>query len=29
VYPLEECLKKLFDLEGAMPVANWKVSAKA
>ncbi|TEB23064.1 hypothetical protein FA13DRAFT_1715607 [Coprinellus micaceus] len=25
VYPLEECLRKLFDLEGAMPVANWNV----
>ncbi|KAG2006320.1 hypothetical protein CC2G_002644 [Coprinopsis cinerea AmutBmut pab1-1] len=25
LWPLEECLKKLFDLEGVMPVANWKV----
>ncbi|KAJ3541203.1 hypothetical protein NMY22_g3980 [Coprinellus aureogranulatus] len=27
LYPLEECLKKLFDLEGVMPVANWQVVA--
>ncbi|KAJ3510602.1 hypothetical protein NMY22_g15926 [Coprinellus aureogranulatus] len=27
VYPLEECLKKLFDEEGVMPVANWEVVA--
>ncbi|TEB20746.1 hypothetical protein FA13DRAFT_1717490 [Coprinellus micaceus] len=26
LWPLEECLKKLFELEGVMPVANWKVA---